>query len=45
VVAYETGFISPVVVWGSAALVFRIRMVAIVLHLTAPQPFRLGEPR
>ena len=45
VVAYVTGYISPVVVWGSAALVFGIRMVAIVLHLNAPQPFRLGEPR
>jgi uncharacterized membrane protein YeiH len=45
VVAYEVGFISPFVVWGAAALVFGIRMVAIVLHLNAPQPFRLGEPR
>jgi hypothetical protein len=25
--------------------VFGIRMVAIVLHLNAPQPFRLGDPR
>lgn len=45
VVAYETGFISPFVVWGSAGLVFGIRMVAVVLRLNAPQPFRLGEPR
>ncbi len=45
VVAYEVGFISPFVVWGAAALVFGIRMVAIVLHLNAPQPFRLGDPR
>jgi uncharacterized membrane protein YeiH len=45
VVAYHVGFISPLVVWGSAALVFGIRMVAIVLHLNAPQPFRLGDPR
>ena len=30
---------------GAAALVFGIRMVAVVLHLNAPQPFRLGEPR
>ena len=45
VVAYEVGFISPFVVWGAAGLVFGIRMVAIVLHLNAPQPFRLGEPR
>jgi uncharacterized membrane protein YeiH len=45
VVAYEVGFISPLVVWGAAAMVFGIRMVAIVLHLNAPQPFRLGEPR
>ena len=45
VVAYEVGFISPFVVWGAAALVFGIRMVAVVLHLNAPQPFRLGEPR
>ena len=45
VVAYEVVFISPFVVWGAAALVFGIRMVAVVLHLNAPQPFRLGEPR
>jgi hypothetical protein len=45
VIAYEVGFISPFVVWGAAALVFGIRMVAIVLHLNAPQPFRLGDPR
>jgi uncharacterized membrane protein YeiH len=45
VVAYQVGFISPFVVWGAAALVFGIRMVAIVLHLNAPQPFRLGDPR
>ena len=45
VVAYYVGFISPLVVWGVAALVFGIRMVAIVLHLNAPQPFRLGDPR
>ena len=24
---------------------FSIRIVAVVLHLNAPQPFRLGEPR
>ena len=45
VVASHVGFITPLVVWGSAALVFGIRMVAIVLHLNAPQPFRLGDPR
>ena len=45
VVAHYVGFISPLVVWGAAALVFGIRMVAIVLHLNAPQPFRLGDPR
>lgn len=45
VVAYHVGFISPFVVWGAAALVFGIRMVAIVLHLNAPQPFRLTDPR
>ena len=45
VVACYVGFISPLVVWGAAALVFGIRMVAIVLHLNAPQPFRLGDPR
>ncbi len=45
VVAYEVNLISPFVVWGAAALVFGIRMVAVVLHLNAPQPFRLGEPR
>ncbi len=45
VVAYELNLISPFVVWAAAALVFGIRMVAVVLHLNAPQPFRLGEPR
>jgi uncharacterized membrane protein YeiH len=45
VVAYEVNVLSSFIVWGAAALVFGIRMVAIVLHLNAPQPFRVGEPR
>jgi uncharacterized membrane protein YeiH len=39
------GVLSTFVVWAAAALVFSIRIVAVVLHLNAPQPFRLGEPR
>jgi uncharacterized membrane protein YeiH len=45
VIAYEVNVLSSFIVWGAAALVFGIRMVAIVLHLNAPQPFRVGEPR
>lgn len=45
VVADSWGVLSPFVVWAAAALVFGIRIVAVVLHLNAPQPFRLGRPR
>ncbi|MEP6630521.1 MAG: TRIC cation channel family protein [Lapillicoccus sp.] len=45
VVADAHGVLTPLVVWAAAALVFGIRIVAVVLHLNAPQPFRLGEPR
>jgi uncharacterized membrane protein YeiH len=45
VVAFQVDRLTPLVVWGAAALVFGIRIVAVVLHLNAPQPFRLGEPR
>ncbi len=45
VAADRWGVLSPVVVWAAAALVFGIRIVAVVLHLNAPQPFRLGRPR
>ncbi len=45
VVADARGVLTPVVVWAAAAIVFGIRIVAVVLHLNAPQPFRLGEPR
>ncbi len=45
VVADSWGVLSPFVVWAAAALVFGIRIVAVVLHLNAPQPFRLGKPR
>ncbi len=45
VVADSWGVLSPFVVWAAAALVFGIRIVAVVLHLNAPQPIRLGKPR
>ena len=45
VLADARGVLTPLVVWAAAALVFGIRIVAVVLHLNAPQPFRLGEPR
>lgn len=45
VVAAQVGVLSPFVVWAATALVFGIRIVAVVLHLNAPQPFRLGDHR
>ncbi len=30
-------------VWAAALLVLGIRRVAVVMHLNAPQPFRLGD--
>lgn len=43
VVAYNTGHLNAVVVWGSVATVFGVRMLAVVLHLNAPTPLRTGE--
>ena len=41
----DVGFISPLVVWGAAALVFGDPHRRDRLDLNAPQPFRLGDPR
>jgi len=39
------GMLTPLVVWAAAALVVGIRIVAVVLHLNAPQPVRPDGPR
>ena len=43
VAAQRAGLLTTATVWAAALLVFGIRMVAVVLHLNAPQPFRLGD--
>lgn len=43
VTAHGLDVISPVVVWGSVAFVFTVRMVAVVLDLNAPVALRTGE--
>lgn len=43
VVAHELGHLNTVVVWGSVAVVFGVRMLAVVLDLNAPRPLRTGE--
>lgn len=43
VAAHHFDVISPVVIWGCVALVFGVRMVAVVLDVHAPKPLRTGE--
>lgn len=43
VFAFREGFLSGYVVWGAVALVFVVRMAAVVLDLNAPHPLRTGE--
>jgi uncharacterized membrane protein YeiH len=40
VTAHHFDFIGPVVIWGCVALVFAVRMVAVVLDVHAPKPLR-----
>ncbi len=44
VAAEHWGILTPVVLWCCVALVFGIRMVAVILDLNAPQPLRTGDP-
>ena len=43
VAAHHFDLISPSSIWGCVALVFGIRMVAVVLDLNAPKPLRTGD--
>jgi uncharacterized membrane protein YeiH len=43
VTAHHFDVISPLVIWGCVALVFVMRMVAVVLDVHAPQPLRTGD--
>lgn len=40
VVAHGAGFLNPIVIWGAVALVFVIRITAVVLDLNAPTALR-----
>ena len=43
VTAHHFDAINPVVIWGCVALVFGMRMVAVVLDVHAPKPLRTGD--
>ena len=43
VTAHHFDAISPLVIWGCVALVFAVRMIAVVLDVHAPKPLRTGE--
>lgn len=43
VVAFSLGYLATWLVWASVILVFVIRMVAVLLDLNAPKPFRTGD--
>ena len=45
VTAHHFGPVSPLVLWGCVALVFALRMVAVLLDVHAPKPLRTGEAR
>ncbi len=45
VTAHHFDLITPVVIWGCVALVFAMRMTAVVLDVHAPQPLRTGDAR
>ena len=42
VTAHHFDVISPLVIWGCVALVFTVRMVAVLLDVHAPKPLRTG---
>lgn len=41
--AHHVDLINPFVIWACVALVFTVRMVAVVLDVHAPRPLRTGE--
>jgi uncharacterized membrane protein YeiH len=43
VVAHHYNLLTPVTIWGSVAVVFTLRMVAVVLDVHAPKPLRTGD--
>ncbi|GAA2731729.1 trimeric intracellular cation channel family protein [Pedococcus aerophilus] len=43
VTAHHFDAVSPLVIWGCVALVFAVRMIAVVLDVHAPKPLRTGE--
>jgi uncharacterized membrane protein YeiH len=45
VTAHHFGPVSPLVLWACVALVFALRMVAVLLDVHAPKPLRTGEAR
>ena len=43
VTAHHLDAINPFVIWGCVALVFGMRMVAVILDVHAPKPLRTGD--
>jgi uncharacterized membrane protein YeiH len=43
VTAHHLDAINPFIIWGCVALVFGMRMVAVVLDVHAPKPLRTGD--
>ena len=43
VTSHHFDLVNPLVIWGCVALVFAVRMVAVVLDVHAPKPLRTGE--
>ena len=41
--AHHVDLINPFVIWACVALVFTVRMVAVVLDVHAPRPLRTGD--
>ena len=44
VIAYRAHHLTETVVWSVVAVVFAVRMTAVVLDLNAPTPLRTGDP-
>jgi uncharacterized membrane protein YeiH len=45
VTAHHFGLVNPLVIWSCVALVFAVRMVAVVLDVHAPRPLRTELPQ
>jgi uncharacterized membrane protein YeiH len=45
VTAHHFDLVTPVTIWGSVAVMFLLRMVAVVLDVHAPKPLRTGGVR